>query len=170
MNKDSRSYCGVVKRQKQAWPEMGYLARLNMSAAFPFTWKVKQCGCCVRDRVKSPLQGLRGLSGPGEKPYEQNLKKCLLQTTQSRAPHVQAVFWGCKLVSSIYRRDSVSKRPTLAQLLLSSSTCGLQRKPDSINAYQTHKTNRCENEITAFTLLEMLWLGLFFFIIPAQHV
>lgn len=61
--------------QKQPWPKMGYLECLNMSAAFPFTWKAKQCDGFVRDRVKSPLRGLCGLSGPGEEPCNWNSKK-----------------------------------------------------------------------------------------------
>lgn len=151
-------------RQKQAWPEIGYLVCLNLSAAFPFTWKAKQSGGCVRDHVRSSLQGLCGLEDPGEKHYDWNMKKCLLQKTQPRVPYVLAVFRGYELDSWICRMDSVSKRPALAQLLLSSSssTCGLRRKSDSLNACNAH---RFEDNITAFTL----WL-VFIVSIPTQYI
>lgn len=57
-NQDPWSWHNVVKRKadyqrpKQAWPEMGYLMCLNMSATFPFTWKVKKSRWCVRDRIQ----------------------------------------------------------------------------------------------------------------------
>lgn len=46
---------------------------LNMSATFPFTWKASNLYGVYRivfSEVKSPLQGLRGLSGPGVMPCE----------------------------------------------------------------------------------------------------
>lgn len=47
---------------------------LNMSATFPFTWKASNqegvMNGIVFSEVKSLLQGLRGLSGPGEKPSD----------------------------------------------------------------------------------------------------
>lgn len=57
---------------------------------------------------------------------------------------------------------------SMAPRLLSSSSCGLQRKPDPINAYKAHKSRRCEDKISAFTLPEALWLG-FIFNIPFPH-
>lgn len=45
----------------------------NMSATFPFTWKASNLEGAygiVFSEVESPLQGLRGLSGPGEKPCD----------------------------------------------------------------------------------------------------
>lgn len=141
----------AVLDKEQAWPEIGYLECLNSSAAFPFTWKAKQSGGCARDHVRSFLQELRCLSDPGGKYYDGNMKKCLLQKTQPRAPYILAVFQRREFDSWICRMDSVSKRPGLAQLRLSSSssTCGLRRKSESLNAYNTH---RSENNTTAFSL------------------
>lgn len=141
----------AVLDKEQAWPEIGYLECLNSSVAFPFTWKAKQSGGCARDHVRSFLQELRCLSDPGGKYYDGNMKKCLLQKTQPRAPYILAVFQRREFDSWICRMDSVSKRPGLAQLRLSSSssTCGLQRKSESLNAYNTH---RSENNTTAFSL------------------
>ncbi len=98
-NDDVRRMVGY-HRPKQAWLEMGYLMCLNMSATFPFTWKesnLEGVNGVVLGEVKSLLQGLRGLSGPGEKPGDWNLKKCLLQMTQPRAPRHSGCVWGCEL-------------------------------------------------------------------------
>lgn len=56
------------------------------------------CVCViVFSEVKSPLQGLRGLSGPGVMPCE----KCLLQMSRPRARLYPGCFWGQDIVSLI---------------------------------------------------------------------
>lgn len=144
---------------------MGYLECLNMSAAFPFTWKAKQLEEFVRDLLSRGFMVPQVLerSPVNETPK----KKCLLQTTQLKAPHIKVMFGFVRLFAEFeggrWCRQKTSIGKDCAFLLY----LQFEMKRDRRNTSETHTTKICEDKTTTFTIPGFFWLG-FIFKIPTK--
>lgn len=170
-NQDPRSWHNVKRkadyhRPKQAWPEMGYLMCLNMSATFPFTWKVKQSRWCVRDRLQWGQ-----ISSPGAPWSLRSWREALwlklekVPTADSLVlPYTLAVFEDrvhCLNLEEGQCLQETNTGTATATLLL---LWLIKGKSNNINASKSHRTKRCEDKI--IYIARKLMLGFYFINIP----